>query len=81
MAKPVYRVAIVLGGIVALALLLNAYSGVKGAIAEGMEEAGGLGLSGPVSEAGPSLGFPHSLGGNAATVQGMQGPTPASSQT
>ena len=81
MAKPMYRVAIVLGGVVALALLLNAYSGVKGAFSEGMEEAGGLGISGPVSEAGPSLGAPHSLGGNEVSVQGMQGPTPGGRQT
>lgn len=80
MSKPIYRVAVVVAGIVALALVLNTYSSAKGAIAEGMER-GGLGLTGPVSEAGPSMGVPHSVGGNQVSVEGMQGPTPASSQT
>lgn len=80
MSKPVYRIAIVVAGIVALALVFNTYSSAKGAVTEGMEQ-GGLGLTGPVSEAGPSLGAPHSVGGNQAAVSGMQGPTPASQQT
>lgn len=80
MAKPIYRVAVVVAGVVALALVLNTYSSVKGVVAEGMER-GGLGLTGPVSEAGPSLGAPHSMGGNQVAVDGMQGPHPASQQT
>lgn len=80
MAKPVYRVAVVVAGIVALALVLNSYSSLKGVVSEKMEQ-GGLGLTGPLSEAGPSLGAPHSLGGNEVSVDGMRGPTPASSQT
>ena len=80
MAKPVYRIAVVVAGIVALALVLNSYSTLKGAVSERMEQ-GGLGLTGPLSEAGPSLGAPHSLGGNQVAVDGMQGPHPASSQT
>jgi hypothetical protein len=80
MAKPIYRIAIVVAGVVALALVFNTYSNAKGAIAEGMEQ-GGLGLTGPVSDAGPSLGAPHSAGGNQVAVDGMRGPTPASQQT
>ena len=80
MSKPVYRIAIVVAGIVALALVFNTYSSAKGAVTEGMEQ-GGLGLTGPVSDAGPTLGAPHSVGGNQASVSGMQGPTPASQQT
>jgi len=80
MAKPIYRVAIVVAGVVALALVLNSYSSMKGTVSESMEQ-GGLGLSGPMSEAGPSMGFPHSLGGNQVSTDGMQGPHPASSQT
>lgn len=82
MSKPIYRVAIVVAGVVALGLLLNAYSSGKGIVLEGLGmEQGGLGLTGPVSDAGPSLGAPHSAGGNQVAVDGIQGRTPASSQT
>jgi hypothetical protein len=80
MSKPIYRVAIVVAGVVALALVLNTYSSAKGAIFDGMES-GSLGLTGPLSDAGPTMGAPHAAGGNQVSVEGMQGRHPASSQT
>jgi len=82
MSKPIYRVAIVVAGVVALGLLLNAYSSGKAVVLEGLGmEQGGLGLTGPVSESGPSMASPHAAGGNQVAVDGIQGRTPASSQT
>jgi hypothetical protein len=80
MSKPIYRVAIVVAGVIALALVLNTYSSAKGMVVDGMES-GGLGLTGPMSDAGPSMGAPHASGANQVSVDGMQGRHPASSQT
>ncbi len=75
------RLGVVLAGVIALYVLFNSYSGSKSAILDKAEELGGLGTPGPMSEQGPYMGAPHSVGGNAASVQGMQSRTPASQQT
>lgn len=75
------RLGVVLAGVVALYVLFNSYSGSKTAILDKAEELGGLGTPGPMSEQGPYMGTPHGVGGNAASVQGMQSRTPASQQT
>lgn len=75
------RLGLVLAGVVALYVLFTSYSTSKGAILDKAEELGGLGQPGPLSEQGPSMGSPHAVAGNAASVQGMQGRTPASQQT
>ena len=75
------RLGLVLAGVVALYVLFTSYSGSKGALLDKAEELGGLGTPGPLSEQGPSMGSPHAVGGNAASVQGMQGRSPASQQT
>ena len=75
------RLGLVLAGVVALYVLFSSYSGSKSALLDKAEELGGLGTPGPLSEQGPSMGSPHAVGGNAASVQGMQGRTPASQQT
>lgn len=75
------RLGAVLAGVVALYILFNSYSGSKSALVDKAEELGGLGTPGPMSEQGPYMGSPHSVGGNAASVQGMQSRTPASQQT
>ena len=80
MTKPIYRVAIVVAGVVALALVLNSYSSMKGAVSEKMEQ-GGMSHTAPLADIGPSMGDPHSLGGNQVSVDGMQGPHPAASHT
>jgi len=75
------RLGMVLAGVVALYVLFTSYSGVKAAVAEKAEELGGTGPVAPVSETGPYMGSPHSVGGNAVAVQDMQGRTPSSQQT
>jgi hypothetical protein len=75
------RLGLVLAGVVALYVLFTSYSSSKGALLDKAEELGGLGVPGPLSEQGPSMGSPHAVAGNAASVQGMQGRTPASQQT
>jgi hypothetical protein len=75
------RLGLVLAGVVALYVLFTSYSGSKGALLDKAEELGGLGTPGPLSEQGPSIGSSHAVGGNAASVQGMQGRSPASQQT
>jgi hypothetical protein len=75
------RLGLMLAGVFALYVLFTSYSSSKGALLDKAEELGGLGTPGPLSEQGPSMGSPHAVGGNAASVQGMQGRTPASQQS
>jgi hypothetical protein len=75
------RLGMVLASVVALYVLFTSYSGVKSAMSEKAEELGGTGPVAPVSEQGPSMGSPHAVGGNAASVAGIQGRTPSSQQT
>jgi len=75
------RLGMVLAGVVVLYTLFTSYGGGKGSLLDRAEELGGLGPSGPMSQSGPSMGLPFSMGGNAASAEGMQGRTPASQQT
>jgi hypothetical protein len=75
------RLGMVLAGIVVLYSLFTSYSGSKGSLLDRAEELGGTGPTAPMSNSGPSMGLPHSLGGNAASAEGLQGRTPASQQT
>jgi hypothetical protein len=75
------RLGLVLAGVVALYVLFSSYSGSKSVLLDKAEELGGLSVPGPMSEQGPYMGSPHSVGGNAASVSGMQSRTPASQQT
>ena len=74
------RLGMVLAGVVVLYVLFTSYSGSKAALVDKAEELGGLGTQGPLSEQGPySVG--RSVGGNAVSVQGVQGRAPTSQQT
>lgn len=75
------RLGMVLAGVVILYTLFTSYGGAKGTLLDRAEELGGGGSTGPMSNSGPSMGLPHSLGGNAASAEGLQGRTPASQQT
>ena len=75
------RLGLVLAGVVVLYTLFTSYGGAKGSLLDRAEELGGTGPTAPLSEAGPNMGLPHSLGGNAASAEGLQGRTPASQQT
>jgi len=75
------RLGLMLAGVVVLYTLFTSYAEGKGAIFDRAEELGGSGSTAPLSNFGPSLGIPHSVGGNEASVEGMQGRTPASQQT
>jgi hypothetical protein len=75
------RLGLVLAGLVAVYVIFSSYSASKATVVDKAEELGGTGATGPLSEQGPSMGFPHSVGGNAASAQSMQGRTPSSQQT
>lgn len=75
------RLGMVLAGVVAIYTLFTSYSASKGAVVDKMVDLGGLGVQGPLSDQGPSMAFPHSVGGNAASTSGMQGRTPSTQQT
>ena len=75
------RLGMVLAGVVVLYSLFTSYGGAKGSLLDRAEELGGSGPTAPVSESGPSMGLPFSMGGNAASAEGLQGRTPASQQT
>ena len=75
------RLGMVLAGVVVLYTLFTSYGGAKGTLLDRAEELGGSGPSAPMSNSGPSMGLPHSLGGNAASAEGLQGRTPSSQQT
>ena len=61
------RLGMVLAGVVILYTLFTSYGGAKGSLLDRAEELGGLGPSGPISDAGPGMG--------------LQGRTPSSQQT
>jgi hypothetical protein len=75
------RLGLVLAGIVAVYVVFSSYSGMKVMSVDKAEELGGSGSMTPASNQGPSMGFPHGVGGNAANSQSMQGRTPSSQQT
>ena len=73
------RLALVLGGVVALAYLVSSYSSKKGKVSEGMEALGQtLGVSGPLADGGPYAPMSYSAGGNAQPTENVQGRQPAS---
>ena len=75
------RLGMVLAGVVVLYTLFTSYGGAKGSLLDRAEELGGLGPTGPMSQSGPSMSLPFSMGGNAASAEGLQGRTPSSQQT
>jgi hypothetical protein len=76
------KLGLVLGGVVLLFVLMNNYSSTKGSLSEGMEKlSGSLGVSGPLSDAGPLGASKHSAGGNAQPVESMQARHPSSQST
>jgi len=75
------RLGLVLAGVVALYVVFTSYSGSKSVLLDKAEELGGMGAPGPLSEQGPYMGSPHSVAGNAVSVQGMQSRVPSSQQT
>ena len=76
------RLALVLGGVVALAYLIVSYSSSKSTVSEGLEALGQtLGVSGPLSDAGPYDKMSYSAGGNAQPTESVQGRHPASQST
>ena len=77
------RLALVLGGIVALAYLISSYSSVKGRVSEGLESMGQTLTSptGPLADAGPYDRMSHSARGNAQPTESLQARHPASQST
>lgn len=77
------RLALVLGGVVALAYLISSYSSTKGKVAEGLEAMGQTLTSptGPLSDAGPYDRMSYSAGGNAQPTESLQARHPASQST
>jgi len=75
------RLGLVVAGVAVLYVLFSSYSGAKMAVVDKAEELGGTGSVAPLSESGPYMKLPHGVGGNATSVQGMQGRTPGSQQT
>ena len=77
------RLALVLGGVVALAYLISSYSSVKGKVAEGLEVMGQTLTTpaGPLADAGPYDRMSYSAGGNAQPTESLQDRHPASQST
>ena len=76
------RLALVLGGVVVLAYLISSYSSAKGVVGEGLESMSkSLGVSGPLSDGGPTAASTYSAGGNAQPAESVQGRHPASAAT
>ena len=75
------RLGLVVAGVAVLYVLFSSYSGAKSAVLDKAEELGGTGSMAPMSDSGPYMSLPHGVAGNATTVQGIQGRTPASQQT
>jgi hypothetical protein len=77
----ILRLGMVAAGIAVLYVLFTSYSGAKGAVIDKAEELGGTGSMSPLSDGGPYMSVPGGVGGNASSVQGIQGRTPGSQQT
>lgn len=77
------RLALVLGGVVALAYLISSYSSGKGKVSEGLEAMGQTltTATGPLSDNGPYAPMSYSAGGNAQPTENVQGRHPASNNT
>ncbi len=77
----ILRLGMVAAGIAVLYVLFTSYSGVKSVVVDKAEELGGTGSMAPLSDNGPYMSVPGGVGGNASSVQGIQGRTPSSQQT
>jgi hypothetical protein len=77
----ILRLGMVAAGIAVLYVLFTSYSGAKGMVVDKAEELGGTGAMSPLSDGGPYMSVPGGVGGNASSVQGIQGRTPGSQQT
>lgn len=76
------RLALVLGGILLVAYLMNNYSSTKSSVGEGMEQLkGALGVQGPLADGGPQGSSAHNVGSNAQPTENIQGRHPASQST
>jgi hypothetical protein len=75
------RLGMVLAGVAVLYVLFTSYSGAKSLVVDKAEELGGTGGMAPLSDSGPYISIPGGVGGNAVSVQGIQGRTPSSQQT
>ena len=77
----ILRLGMVAAGVAVLYVLFTSYSGAKGAVIDKAEELGGTGGMAPLSDNGPYISMPGGVGGNASSVQGIQGRSPSSQQT
>ena len=77
----ILRLGMVAAGIAVLYVLFTSYSGAKSVVVDKAEELGGSGSMAPLSDNGPYMSIPGGVGGNASSVQGIQGRTPSSQQT
>jgi hypothetical protein len=75
------RLGMVAAGVAVLYVLFTSYSGAKAVVVDKAEELGGTGSMAPLSDNGPYMSIPGGVGGNASSVQGIQGRTPSSQQT
>ena len=72
------NLALVLGGVVIVAVLMNNYSSTKGVMSEGMEKvASSLGTVAPTADVGPYTSGSHVAGGNAQPTESIQNRRPA----
>jgi hypothetical protein len=77
----VVRLGMVLVGVVVVYSLFSTYSTGKSAVVDKAEELGGSGSMAPMTGQGPFSVGTSSIGGNAVSVDDMQGRTPSSQQT
>ena len=80
-SQKVVRLGMVLVGFVVVYSLFSSYSGGKSAVLDKASELGGSGSQTPMSGQGPFSVGTSSLGGNALSVDDIQGRTPSSQQT
>ena len=74
------RLALVLGGVIAVAYAISSYSSVKGVVGEGLESAA-TGSTAPLADTMSGGASSYSSGGNAQPVETMQGRHPSSAAT
>jgi len=77
----VVRLGMVLVGVVVVYSLFSTYSTGKSVVVDKAEELGGSGSMAPLTGQGPFSVGTSSIGGNAVSVDDMQGRTPSSQQT
>ena len=74
------RLALVLGGVIAVAYAISSYSSGKGVVGEALESAA-TGSTAPLSDTMTGGSSSYSAGGNAQPVETMQGRHPSSAAT